>query len=158
MCMVLLMQGKSAADIGKWMREHAGDAAYAPEFAQFLAMQLFDHVLGPFSVSPSTPALHQSARSAGMAAAQVRYHVVTFLCRPEWCRLGITSGVGFGAETAEYKADMMLLVQNPSKPVFNADSEFVPLLLAFVADDHTQKEALVWGAQYVYKDRKSRKG
>ena len=47
----LLLQGKSAADIGDWIREHSGDAADAPEFAEFLAMQLFPHMLGPSAVS-----------------------------------------------------------------------------------------------------------
>ena len=67
MCMVLVMQGKSTADIGKWMREHAGDAADAPEFAEFLAAQLMDHMLGQIPVSSySHP---PSAASAGMALA-----------------------------------------------------------------------------------------
>lgn len=53
---------------------------------------------------------------------------------------------------------LMLHMQDPSKPVFNADSEFVPLLLTFVANRSNQEVAMVWGAQKVYKDRKRPKG
>ena len=45
------VQGKSAADIGDWIRENSGDAADSPEFAEFLAVQLFPHMLGPSPVS-----------------------------------------------------------------------------------------------------------
>ncbi len=51
-----------------------------------------------------------------------------------------------------------LPLQDPSKPVFSADSDFVPLLLTFVANESKREEAMVTGAQNVYKDRKSPKG
>ena len=44
------MQGKSAADIGDWIREHSGDAADAPEFAECLAVNLIPRMLGPSPV------------------------------------------------------------------------------------------------------------
>ena len=49
MSIVLFMQGKSAADIGKWIREHAGTIADVPQFAKFLAMQLFPGDARPIS-------------------------------------------------------------------------------------------------------------
>ena len=52
------MQGKSAADISDWIREHSGDAADAPEFAEFLAVHLIPHMLGPSPVSPSSLTSH----------------------------------------------------------------------------------------------------
>ena len=42
--------------------------------------------------------------------------------------------------------------------MFSADSDFVPLLLTFVANESKREEAMVAGAQHVYKDRKSPKG
>jgi hypothetical protein len=47
------VQSKSAADIGDWIREHSGDAADAPEFAEFLAVQLLPQMLGQSPVSLS---------------------------------------------------------------------------------------------------------
>ncbi|CAK0783381.1 hypothetical protein CVIRNUC_006580 [Coccomyxa viridis] len=41
-----LAEARSAEDISDWIREHSGDAADAPEFAEFLAVQLFTHMLG----------------------------------------------------------------------------------------------------------------
>ena len=49
-------------------------------------------------------------------------------------------------------------MQDPSKPVFDAGSEFVPLLLTFVANKSKQEVAMVAGAENVYKHQKSRKG
>ena len=52
----------------------------------------------------------------------------------------------------------VLHMQDPSKPVFDSDSDLVPLLLTFVANRSNQEVAMVWGAQKVYKDRKRPKG
>ena len=48
--------------------------------------------------------------------------------------------------------------QDPSRPLFNADSGFVPLLLTYVAKDSKREVAMVLGAQNVYKDLQSPKG
>ena len=53
---------------------------------------------------------------------------------------------------------LVLQTQDPSKPVFKADSDFVPLLLTFVANRSNQEVAMVCGAQKVYKDRNMPKG
>ncbi len=76
--MGLVMQGMSAADIGGWIREHAGDAADAPEFAEFLATQLINHMLGDCYVSSYTFASY--ATSAAMALAHLIVHAFTLKC------------------------------------------------------------------------------
>ena len=44
----------------------------------------------------------------------------------------------------------MLHVQDSSKPIFNADSEFVSLLLTFVANKIEQEVACVRGAHNIF--------
>lgn len=51
-----------------------------------------------------------------------------------------------------------LHVQDPSQPVFKADSDWAPLLLTFVANRSNREVAMVSGAQKVYKDLKRPKG
>lgn len=51
-----------------------------------------------------------------------------------------------------------LHMQDSSKPMFKADSGFVPLLLTFVANRSNQEVAMVWGAQKIYEDRERPKG
>lgn len=48
--------------------------------------------------------------------------------------------------------------QDVSQPVFRADSEFVPLLLTFVANRANQEVAMVKGAQKVFEARRRPRG
>ena len=66
------MQGKSAADIGDWIREHSGDAADAPEFAEFLAVQLLPQMLGQSPVSVLSVSSSSSTATGGPLRPWVR--------------------------------------------------------------------------------------
>ena len=152
------MQGKSAADIGDWIRENSGDAADSPEFAEFLAVQLFPHMLGPSPVS-----------SFPLVAITTSFccHVdVQRVCAPAGARVMHIRHSLILSKIAILTADLttssicvpILHMQDSSKPLFKADSEFVPLLLTFVANRSNQEVAMVWGAQKIYEDRERPKG
>jgi hypothetical protein len=52
----------------------------------------------------------------------------------------------------------MMHAQDVGQPVFRADSEFVPLLLTFVANRANQEVAMVKGAQKVFEARRRPRG